>query len=103
MEKEIFEILKKIAMKDNILKVDETRIIAVSMKNAITFQENLAHAMEDGVITDEEREKLNAILHKMYEEAEQQAMRDNVISDDEIVLLSRLSSYLDDMREKKNL
>ena len=63
-EKEIFQMLKEIALEDGIMKLDETKIIAHAMRTAITFDWYLQEAMKDGVIDDEERIKLDELKEK---------------------------------------
>ncbi|MCY3410767.1 MAG: hypothetical protein INQ03_03930 [Candidatus Heimdallarchaeota archaeon] len=102
-EKKIFDFLKSIALEDGRMTVDETRIITTAMRTAISFDEYLIQALDDSVITEEEKERLNQLLDRIYVEAEKQAMRDDVVSDDEKELLSKLATFISSVKDKEGL
>jgi hypothetical protein len=98
-EKEIFEILKTVALEDGIMKLDETKIISHAMRTAITFDWYLEEAMKDGVIDEAEKAKLDQLKQRIYDESKKIAEQDALISRDEAKLLARLSEKLESLHD----
>lgn len=102
-EKRIFDILKQIALDDGVMKVDETRIISVAMRSAASFDFALKKALEDDVITDEEKNQLEELRKNIYEDAAKIAESDNIITKDEAKLLYQLLEIVEDLKNFEDL
>ena len=98
-EKEIFTILKDVALEDGIMKLDETKLISHAMRTAISFDWYLEEARKDGVIDEEERAKLEKLKNRIYNQAKEVAESDNTITKDEAKLLAKLSEKLEDLAD----
>ena len=102
-EKDIFNFLKQIAMEDGVIRIDETQIISHAMRSAISFDWYLEEARKDGIIDEEERKKLDTLRQKIYEDAQKIAKRDDLVSHEEAVLLSKLADKLKEYRDYEDI
>jgi len=82
------------AEKDGVISEDEMEIIKQVEVDADSFTLVLSEAEDDGVIDEKEASQLNELKSLIMERAETIAGLDDVISEDEMALLSKLSEIL---------
>lgn len=82
-------ILEK-AKEDGKVTEDEQAIINILEDTISNFEQYLEVAMEDGVIDEEEREKLHHLEEEIMSGSYFEAMKDEVITQDEVLLLKTL-------------
>lgn len=70
------------------------------MQNAMAYDLYKKLASQDGEISDEEREKLNFFLDKIFEESRIRALKDGTITPDESQLLAKISEFVREMKER---
>ena len=75
--------LKKIMDKDGKITTEEKNILNKVMKNVNDFTKAYNQALEDNVITEDERINLTILWDKIYDESYTVSMQDNKLSDDE--------------------
>ncbi len=78
------------AKEDEIITEEEAKIIEIAENNIKEYETVLNKALEDGLIDQEERNNLIALEEKLMEETYFQAINDNILDDDEILLLKTL-------------
>lgn len=90
LTKDAYEALRQVMMRDGKVSVQESILLARAMENIAKFKNVLEEALEDNVISEEEREQLQTIRHKIYGESFNIAMVDQIISEDEAAMLRKL-------------
>ena len=88
--KKIWNLLHDIALKDNQITEEEIVILDVVMGNISNYLEIFDMAVEDGILTEEERKILNYSRDKIFDDAYKIAIEDNTISNDENEILMAL-------------
>lgn len=101
-EKKIFDVLKDIALEDNIVSLDETMIISHAMSKATSYEESLIRAKADGIITEEEKIELAELRQKVVTAAFEIAAKDRKISSDEAKLIKKLMEIVNNWKELEN-
>ena len=93
--KETIKGLLDIAEKDGVISGEEMEILEQVRIDADSYSVNLTEAKSDGIITEDEANKLANLKKMILERAEIVANIDGKLSDDEKELLSTLKMFLD--------
>jgi hypothetical protein len=91
----LLEQLRHQALADGYISEEEDAIIASATWNLAKFLEVIERAEEDGVITDEELEKIDFFLAQIKRDPEILAKRDGVVTPDEASLLKIISKVIE--------
>ncbi|MDH5403499.1 MAG: TerB family tellurite resistance protein [Candidatus Heimdallarchaeota archaeon] len=98
-EKEYFDHYIKelavLAMNDKIITAEELQIIQQFTFDLTKFKDLINEALEDGIITNEEKNYLNNFKEKILNNVQEVANLDNVVEDEEKVLINKISQILD--------
>ncbi|MDH5404221.1 MAG: hypothetical protein OEY49_17110 [Candidatus Heimdallarchaeota archaeon] len=101
-EDDYFDELMKVAYKDGIITESEKSLISSTMKNIEKYRSVLIAALEDGVITAEERDQLlhsrNEILNQSYLTAKEGKR----IFTDELRLLTSIQEIVNKLELKED-
>ncbi len=79
--------LVELAARDGIISIDEHAVLDQIQISMTEYTEKMKEALEDGIITLEEVDRLKKIKEKMIKDAFDVANIDNVITSDELLLL----------------
>lgn len=88
--REALILIWKKAKEDDIITPDEKAIIDSVTTSIETLESTFKKAAEDGIITQEEMIELFDLEEKMYSDAYFTAMRDNILTEEEALLLKAL-------------
>lgn len=100
--KRLWDILKKAALEDHIITHEEANMLDRITDNLLEYALALDRAWEDGVINQDERDFLKQAREKIWMEAYDEVLKDDVISLDEERLLHallRVVHHLEEMEE----
>lgn len=93
----LFDDVVKIAKEDNIITTDEQALIIKTRENINKFKVLYEKAIEDNVITDDEYRLLTHAYKKIYSEPESQALKDEILTQDEVKIISKIAHTLFDV------
>ncbi|OLS20903.1 MAG: hypothetical protein HeimC3_38140 [Candidatus Heimdallarchaeota archaeon LC_3] len=88
------------ANKDGIITEEERKLIDTVSVDLETYFDALNHALEDGIITPDEEEKLEEIKENILKRTYIVARKDQKITDDERNLMKKLASYMVERRKE---
>ncbi|MHA2365997.1 MAG: hypothetical protein ACXAC7_18710 [Candidatus Hodarchaeales archaeon] len=91
----ILEVLRIAALHDGIITEEEDAIIASVTWNLAQFAEVVEKAEEDGVITQDEVEKIDFFMAQIIRDPEILAHRDGKVTEDEAFLLTVIRKVID--------
>ena len=86
----VFDEVVKIAKEDNVITPDEQSILETTRKNIDKFKELFEEAFENDILTGDEIKGLEKAYKKIYSESELQAMKDAILTLDEVKLISKI-------------
>jgi hypothetical protein len=90
----LFKEVVNIAKEDNIITSEEQAILEKTRINIEEFKRLYEEAIEDNVITDEEFEALSGAYKKIYSDSEEEAMKDQKLTKDEVKIISKIAHTL---------
>ena len=93
LERLFYEVVK-IAKEDNIVSSEEQEILQKTKENIDKFKQLYTSAIEDKIITQEELKGLEIAYKKIYSESEATALKDEVLTKDEVKLISKIAHTL---------
>ncbi|OLS27185.1 MAG: hypothetical protein HeimC2_12950 [Candidatus Heimdallarchaeota archaeon LC_2] len=86
--------------KDGIITEDEKNLISAVKIDVINYQHAINLAQEDNIITKEEQMVLDSIKTQILENVISVAKKDDNITDEEILLIRKLASYMSNRKEE---
>ena len=86
--------------KDGIITEDERNLISAVKVDVVNYQHAIKIAQEDKIITNEEQIELDSIKEQILENVITVAKKDDTITDEEILLIRKLASYMSDRKEE---
>ena len=95
--KVIWEDLMETAMDDGTISEDELSILHSVMNNLRDYGEAVERALEDHVITEEEKAELLKINQKLIQDVESTIMQDGIVTHEEMNLLNRLARVMNEI------
>ena len=90
----LFEDVVRIAKEDNVVTDDEQAILEKTRANIDHFGKLYEKAMEDNIITDDEYQTLLVAYKRIYKESEEEALRDEKLTKDEVNIIAKLAHTL---------
>ncbi len=99
MLKRLWDILKEAALEDHIITHEESEMLDQITENLVEYALVLDQAWEDGIITEEERDFLKQARERIWNEAYDVVLKDNMISTDEERLLHALLKVVHHLEE----
>ena len=94
----IWQKLQEVALRDNIITIEEEEIIESVIKNVEKFEEVLANALEDGDITIDEKKQLETARKRIIDEAYDIAVLDDHVPPEEERLLRTIATIVKSMK-----
>ena len=95
----IIRAISKVAKADGIITPEEQEILESVQINILVYDQSLEDALDDGIISNDERESLNALKHQILNEAWDIARYSEGVSNDEIKMLQVLLRELENADE----
>ena len=93
----LFDDVVKIAKEDNIVSKDEQALLDKTRENINKFKILYLKAMEDNIITDDEYRLLVHAYKKIYSEPQFEALKDEVLTKEEVKIISKIAHTLFDV------
>ena len=90
----LFDQVVKIAKEDNVISSDEQAILLKTKENIDNFKEIYLKAIEDNIIDENEFKSLEIAYKKIYSESEATALKDDILTKDEVKLISKIAHTL---------
>ncbi|MHA2090898.1 MAG: hypothetical protein ACW98K_08570 [Candidatus Kariarchaeaceae archaeon] len=98
----IWQKLQEVALRDNIITIEEEEIIESVIKNVEKFEKVLGHALEDGNITIDEKKQLETARKRIIDEAYDIAVLDDHVPPEEERLLRTIATIVKGMKSHLN-
>lgn len=86
--------------RDGVITEDEMNLISAVKVDVISYEEAVNKAQEDKIITNEEQTELDSIKERILENVITIAKKDDAITNDEILLIRKLASYMSNRKEE---
>ncbi len=86
--------------RDGVITDDEKNLISAVKVDVVSYQDAINKAQEDEIITDEEQMELDSIKERILENVITIAKKDDTITDEEILLIRKLASYMSSRKEE---
>lgn len=96
---EVWQKLREVALKDNIITPSEEEIIKSAIQNVEKFENILKRALKDGKITTEKKKSLESARKKIIDEAYDIANLADHIPKEEEMLLRTITLIIRDMKD----
>ncbi len=93
----LFDDVVRIAKEDNIVSEDEQALLDKTRENINKFKILYKKAMEDNIITDDEYRLLAHAYKKIYSEPQSEALRDEILTQEEVNIISKIAHTLFDV------
>ncbi|MHA2170681.1 MAG: hypothetical protein ACXAB7_12375 [Candidatus Kariarchaeaceae archaeon] len=98
----IWQKLQEVALRDNIITIEEEEIIESVIKNVEKFEKVLKHALEDGKITVDDKKELEKARKRIIDEAYDVAILDDRVPPEEEQLLRTIATIIKGMKGHLN-
>ncbi len=90
----IYQKLLEQALKDGVITEDEDKLLLQARERIRDYQKFVDEALEDGIVTVKEHTKLLRLQDKLIRSLENEALKDNVVTEDEKLLLDTIKKMI---------